>query len=246
MSQPPSLGNLLDHVQRRRRTVTVFAGGEPGWIDDLLGEAHVAVDYRPLPEGKSDPFLTVRADGEYLGSVRLADLERLVSPPAPALGAESLAEESHRRLREMLADTVFSSMDRGQLLGASREIEDRAWRVRSGELHAGFQSLSTMRSQREVYESLASLRDLTVHAYGRGNWAPEIDGVAVHEAEDAALTDYWFVAFDGGGDPLQQCALVAQEDDGEYDGFWTYDQSMVDDLLAYLRSLADGNRVDGA
>mgnify|MGYP000309591201 CR=1 FL=1 len=240
MSRSPSLADLLDRVERRRRTVTVFSPDRPAWVADLLGASHVAVEHQSISEDDVEPFLTVRARGEYLGSVRLTDLERLVSPRVPGLGAETLVEESHRRLREMLADTVFSAMDRRQLLGASREIEDRAWRVRAGELHAGFQSLSTMRAQREVYEALAELQNLSIHVYGRADWDPDVDGVVVHPTTDDALTDRWFVAFDGGDDPLQQCALVAEQHGDAYDGFWTYDPSIVEDLLAYLRSTTDG------
>jgi DICT domain-containing protein len=48
------------------------------------------------------------------------------------------------------------------------------------------------------------------------------------------------VAFDGGDTEMESCALLAEERrDGEFYGFWTYDPSMVDELVAYLETTYD-------
>jgi hypothetical protein len=53
------------------------------------------------------------------------------------------------------------------------------------------------------------------------------------EAADE-LARFWFVVFVDESD--QDCALVAEERDGEYDGFWTYDRDRVAAIDDHLRT----------
>jgi DICT domain-containing protein len=238
---PRSLGGIVDAIERRRKRVTVYAPTLPQWFEDTIGDSHAEVRHYPVPADALEPFVTVRRDGQYHGSVRLAALAPVTGREIWGPGDRRHLEAENEQFRAMLADTVFSSLDRRALVAAAREIEDRAWRVGEGELHVCFQSLSALRDQADVYATLSWRKDLFVHVYGRPDWSPleSLSGLYVHETEDPRLTGYWVVAYDGGGDERQKCALVAEQTgDGIYAGFWTYDAGLVDDVLAILRRVA--------
>ena len=142
------------------------------------------------------------------------------------------------QLLGLLEDTAFTSLDRRQLLGTSREIEDRAFRVGDGTLRVSFQSLSAFENQTEVYRHLAANTDLDIHVYGEADWTPPaIDDITYHETSDDTVERFWVVAFDGGSERGQACALVARAEDDDYTGFWTYDPKSVDDVLAALETV---------
>jgi len=121
------------------------------------------------------------------------------------------------------------------LLYASREIEDRARRVGTGTIHAGFQKFSTVASQEAIYSDLAS-RGVRVHAYGVPDVpAPNLGDGQVHPINSEELARAWFVVFDGGGETRQKSALLAYEQaENEFYGAWSYDPRIVDRALAYL------------
>ncbi|MFC4356678.1 DICT sensory domain-containing protein [Halobium salinum] len=221
---------LIADVESRRKKLSVFTHRPEVDLGEHLGSRHVEVEFESLPGPEYGEFVVVSEDGEYVGSVDLAALDRLVDPEIHDPGSRELVEADFRYLLDILDDTVFSALDRRRLLAASREIEDRALRVGTGTLVAGFQRLSVFESQMEVYLNLASATDLDVHVFGDADWEPpELPGITVHASDDPDVTETWFVAFDGGGDPWYECALVAREvGDGRYEGFWTYDPSLVD------------------
>ena len=151
----------------------------------------------------------------------------------------------------MLDDTVFSSLDRRRLLAASGEIEDRAMRVGRGTLAVGLQRLSGMESQLSIYPDLGGLGSLDVHVFGAADWKPsEMPGLQVHATDDPDIAERWFLAYDGGGDPDQQAALLAHEldTDNAYDGFWTYESDIVaridDYVTATYLDAAPGGHAD--
>ncbi|MEF8869884.1 MAG: DICT sensory domain-containing protein, partial [Haloarculaceae archaeon] len=205
----------------------------------------VTVDYEHLPTAPEDAFITVHEGEEFLGGVSAAALATLTSPTVGEPWGEADREESYRELLELLDDTLFFSQNRRQLLATSREFEERAWRRGEGALHATFQSESAFGPQTEVYGRLAGRSDLTVHVYAPDEWrpvetapewAPSTDGVEWHHADAEELRRTWVVVYDGGAEPEQECALVAfEEADDEYQGFWTYDPSLVDEIVEYLQ-----------
>jgi hypothetical protein len=67
-----------------------------------------------------------------------------------------------------MTDTQFESYDKQQMIHASRIVEFRAWNVGEGELHAGFQDLSKIDFQTNVYRNLER-KGLDVHVYGAGD-----------------------------------------------------------------------------
>jgi hypothetical protein len=218
----PTLQTLLDDLSAQRRTVTVYAADPPSDLAERLADWNVDVRFDRLPPDSGSGFITARQGDDFLGSVPLETVAMLFEPPSRGLDAQSSRTGSVEPLLELLDDTLFQSFDRRQLVAATREIEDRAWRHGRGELHAGFQRPDALDDQRTVYERLAK-SDLDVHVYFEGEWdAPPITGVTEH-TDDGELGEF--------------CAVLARERDARtYDGFWTYDPNRVSALVSHLRS----------
>ena len=228
------LGDVLDAVERRRKTLTVYSAAGDEGLADQFATRNVTVEHRPLPEGSSG-FVVVRENEAFVGSLATNALAQLLSPPLVRPWDETLVSEGYRALFETLDETLFTSFGRRQLLLAAREIEERAWRVGHGTLRVGFQRLSAMGAQVPVYERLADETDLDIHVYGSDDWSPpEIESVTVHTEEAAEIGQFWLLAFDGGGDDDQACGLLAEERDEGFYGCWSYDPELVRELLAYL------------
>ena len=226
-SSPPSFADLVRDVEERRRTVTVYAPSLPEELTSLFDTRHVEFEHRFLPTGASEPFLTVTEGDRYVGSVDLPAVYDFTHPKIHEIGSPDLVEAAYRKLTSLLPDTVFSSLSRRQLLATSREIEDRAWRVGTGRLDVGFQSLSNFRAQRDVYDALAD-RGLEIHLYGAHDWRPPLVADTTLHTDGDELGEVWFMAYDGGRTPGQACGLVAEErEPGSYVGFWTYDPGVV-------------------
>lgn len=230
-----ALGDFIDEVESRRKSITVYSASEPEWIADQFVTRNVVVDYRPLPPDASVGFAIVRDDDGFVASVGLPVLETLLEPPFRRPWEE---RTSYDELFEVLADTLFTAYDRRQLLATAREIEDRAFRVGSGTLRVGFQRPDALSAQERVYELLAAETALDVHVYVRADWeVSDVPGVTVHVESAGEIGEFWFLAFDGGDDETNACALLAEERrPGQYYGFWTYDPALVVRLLSYLRA----------
>jgi DICT domain-containing protein len=226
-SEPASFADLIGQFEARRRTVTVHAPALPDALRRLFGTRHVELEHEFLPREASEPFITVTDGDRYVGSVDLPAVYDFGHPKIHEIGSPELIEAAYQRLTSLMPETVFSSLDRRQLLAASREFEDRAWRVGSGRLDVGFQALSKLKPQTDVYAALCE-RGLDVHIYGVADWRPPFgDAVTIHTGGDE-LSDVWFMAFDGGSEPDQTCGLVAKErSPGSYTGVWTYDPETV-------------------
>jgi hypothetical protein len=229
---PLSFEELLESVDERRRTVTVYAPALPDAVECLFDTRHVRLEHEFLPRGGGEPFLTVVDGDQYIGSLDLPAVYDFGHPKIHEIGSPEFVEAAYRKLTSLLPDTVFSSLDRRQLLATSREIEDRAWRIGAGRLDVGFQALSKLRAQADVYEALVD-RGLDIHLYGAPDWRPQFfDDVSVHTDGDE-LGEVWFMAYDGGADPGQACGLVAVErSPGSFEGFWTYDPETVARIFA--------------
>jgi len=230
---------LLAEVQNRGRQFTVYEGEEDTGIPSQFATHAVSVRREKLPAGGPAPFVVIEQDDEFAGALPVDELQKLLEPPIVRPGEREDVSEGFGVLFDVLDDTVFTAMNRRQLLGVSREIEDRATRVGTGTLRASFQNRSRLEPQIELYRYLASHTDLDIHIYGIDpDDAPAIPGVTYQRGEQ--LDRYWSLAFDGGGDESQSCALVAREQSGGYDGFWTYDPGLVEEILATLVS-CDGS-----
>lgn len=231
-----ALADFLEAVEARRRSITVYAAEEPTWVAEQFSTRNVTVDYEPLPPDAPTGFAVVRERGEFVASIGLSELEEVLEPPIRRPWEAPPEESGYRAVFDLLEDTIFTAFDRRQFLGAAREIEDRAFRVGGGELRVGFQRFSAMRSQVPIYARLAAETELSIHLYGRADWEPPaVPGATVHAESSEEIGAFWFLAFDGGYDRTNACALLAEERrPDEFYGFWTYDPELVSEMLAYL------------
>lgn len=219
--------SMLASVQQSTHRFTVYADDDAPSVDDWFANHSVAVDRQPLFPGGPDPFVAVERDGEFAGVLPVAVIERLLEPPVVRPQTTDGLSPAYRALFEVLDETVYTSMARRELLAVSREIEDRAGRLGTGSLHVSFQRLSVFRTQLPAYSKLAET-GVAIHVYGEDDWMPPaIPGVVYHPESAGSMGEYWVVAFDGGDDPTQSCALVAREEADGYRGFWTNDEEMV-------------------
>jgi hypothetical protein len=227
------LRQLVTAVDDRERRVTVYAPTLSSGLTKRFASRDVEVVHRLVAPEDAEPTVTVSEGGRCLGYAELTALDGPEVDAAP--GHATLADERYRDLLTLLSDTAVRSFDREHLLATSQEFEERAWRVGEGRLHVGFQTLSALRSQARTYELLAELDDLDLHLYGRPDWSPDLPGATVHTDVGPEIEYTWFVAFDGGRED-RKCALVAEDRDEGFYGFWTYRPETVDAVLDHLES----------
>lgn len=232
-----TLAEFVEDVADRRKTIVVHSDGEGSDVEEHFETRNVTVERESIAPDGPDGFVVLRDEDEFVGAFPLGHLATLLAPPLFRPWRPDDASEPWAALYEVLDDTPFASFDRRQVLAATREIENRAWRVGTGSLRVGFQSAAAFGDQAEVYERMAAESDLSIKVYlGDEADVPSHDGVEVFHAPDTEVGDYWFLAFDAAGDPTNACGLVAEErSPGSYFGFWTYDRERVEALATYLR-----------
>lgn len=229
------LGSLIADIRDRGHHLTIYRSGDPSEIELWLTERDVNIDARSLPPGGPKPFIEIDTDGEFVGVIGEEALVGLLDPPIVRPGERDEIDEGYRVLFEVLDDTVFTGVNRRELLAVSREIEERAFRVGNGTLQVSFQSLSKFRSQAVVYDALATRTNLDIHIYGADDWdPPAINGITFHGQAAERFEAYWSLAFDGGTDASQACGLVAEEQSDGYNGFWTNDPDIVQKISSRL------------
>lgn len=239
-----SLVELLAGVESHEATLTVY--NEPDAVRAelaaLFADRNVQVEHSGR-RSDDEGFAVLSRDGEFVTAVATAEL--LADPDRTD---PSFVRETYRPVLDHLDETTFTAFGKPRMIAASREIEDRAWRVGRGELHAGFQTLSILAEETEVYERLATAADLDVHAYAAPEGdRPILDGVTVHVERDPEIRDTWFVVYDGAGVDGNKCLLLAAErEPGRYYGFWSYDPGTVDYVLDHLRSRYGPATPDGS
>jgi hypothetical protein len=231
-----TFSDLIESIERRRQTLVVYSADEETVVDQFDAR-NATVESRRLPGDDPPGFVVIRDREGFVGSIGLAELSVLLEPPIYRPWSDEIDDAGYRALFELLDNTLFATLERRQLLAATREIENRAWRVGEGALHVGFERAGAIRQQAPVYDRLADETDLEIHVYWTGDEdVPELEDVAYHEGVDA-VEDVWLVAYDGGGNDLDACALLAEERaPNEYYGFWTYDSEIVAEMFTQLRN----------
>ncbi|GAB7010532.1 DICT sensory domain-containing protein [Halorubrum trueperi] len=243
-----SLIELIAGVEAREATVTVF-NADPAVADalrDHFADRNVRIVDGQTAVGPAD-FAVLSRDGAFVTAVAVEELL-----PESGSGNSSGSDSGDgsgdgSRVGEPILDhldeTMFTSYSRAGMVAASREIEDRAWRVGRGELHAGFQTLDVLTGEADTYDLLGGRDDLDVHAYAadEGN-APDVEHYTVHVGRTSEIRETWFVAYDGGGLDEATCALLAEERaPGEFYGFWSYDPETVEYVIDYLTERYGGS-----
>jgi hypothetical protein len=252
-----SLSEIIAGVADHEKTLTVLNPADSEVVADLrahLGERNVRVVAEATASATPRNIAVLTRDGTFLTAAGLDDLPALLGGPPVETGSAGgdvstdadgpIETPSTRPILDFLDEELFASHDRRTMLAATEEIEDRAWRVGDGSLHAGFQRFSNLVPRIPAYERLAERLD--VHAYATPDGpVPDHEGFALHIERSSEIESTWFVVFDGAGEDASKCALVAEERDGGepeggreesgFYGFWTYDPVTVDWILDHLR-----------
>lgn len=231
-----SLSELIAGVEDHEKRLTVF-NADDAVVSDLrqqFADRNVTVAAEATVSGRPGEFVTLSDDSGVITAASLDTFEARLDRQAEPIGVET---SPYRPILDELDETLFTSWSIEQMMTATREIEDRAFRVGDGALHAGFQYVSTLKGELDVYERLGK-QGLDVHAYATPDEDPPAhEHFTLHIERATEIEDSWFVVFDGGGDDQQKCALLAEERaPREFYGFWTYDPETVDWIAQYLDS----------
>lgn len=234
LSNRMALSEIIESIESDQKTLTVYNHPDSELIDQLrayFDSQNVEVTTDKTPDGDPESFAVLSEDGQFLTSIGLDTLADLVGSEATpsAVGVDP----DYNDLLGHLDDTTFTSYDRKQMLYTTREIEDRAWRAGRGRLIVGFQSRRALMPQVDEYERLAE-KDLTIDVFTPVEDPPTIEGVSIHPTFTDEIKNTWFVTFDGAGMDIYKCALLAEERDGVFYGFWTYDPATVDRIVSHV------------
>ena len=232
-----SLRGLIADIEARTMTLTAVNTPE-SIVEDLRDQyedRHLTVESRSLPE-EPEQFAILSREDAFVTAVSLDDIYQ---PPDAEPATETGVARSP--ILDHLDETLFTSYSIEEMFMASREIEDRAWRNGSGELHAGFQTLEVLGGQTDAYNQLGEHTSLSVHTYAApvsdSPVVPDHDHLTLHIEHEEEIQKTWFVAYDGDGVDENMCALLAEErGDREFYGFWTYDPKTVEYLIGYLKT----------
>lgn len=229
---------LIEDQRDTKHRCTIYRRSDPPEIEQWLDSHGVAIESRPLPPMKPDPFIEISVNDEVVGVIAIETVEALLESPIVKPGERDEISEGYRALFDILEKTVVSGMSRREFLAVSREIEDRAFRIGEGTLRVNFQTLSAFKSQTDVYKTLATETDLKIHIYGVDDWTPPtITGITYHTKGADRFQPYWVLSYDGGIDDTQACGLVAEELMDGYTGFWTNDPPIVEQIAATLHAI---------
>lgn len=206
--------------------ITVDDTVEQGYEENtvLLVEDGTVVATSPL-SALQDAILMINSDLFITGT---RDMEATEVPDV----IDGLTEVPFR-----LRDYPASNKEKLLLILISRHIERLAYEHGEGTLRSSFQQLSRIedeRGTRQAYERVAET-DVDVHVYGQPDWTPTKEfPVTTHGGYKWDFRHSWFVLFNppaGAGAAL----LAIETEPGEWEGFWTYEQSLIDDLAAHIR-----------
>jgi DICT domain-containing protein len=236
-----TLTELIAGVESHAKTLTVFNADEETVeaVRERFHDRNLTVEHERSQSNQPGNFAvlskqTAAVDDEFVTAASVTDILSQNDPNSP-----EFQDTSYRPILDHLDETMFTSYDTAQMVSASREIEDRAWRLGKGQLYAGLQMLSILGEQMDVYERLAEKDRLEVHAYAYpDDEVPRHDtDLTIHVERSSEIETSWFVAYDGGGVDVNKCALLAEEREPRtFYGFWTYDPETVDWIIDYLRS----------
>ncbi|GAB7089980.1 DICT sensory domain-containing protein [Halorubrum luteum] len=239
-----SLIEMIAGVEASEATLTVF-NADPEVQESLrdhFADRNVRIVAEETAQGPAE-FAVLSQDGAFETAVAVDDLLPYRSDAASEAASDEASEGARpselrtgRPVLDRLDETLFTSYSKPEMVAASREIEDRAWRVGNGELHAGFQTLDVLAGESQTYDQLAGRESLDVYAYAAAEGdLPKAEHYTVRVEETPEIRETWFVAYDGGGFDDAKCVLLAEErEPGRFYGFWSYDPDTVDRVIDYL------------
>jgi hypothetical protein len=220
-------------------------------VENLFAEQNVAVGETTHGEYPENTVLLLE-DGQVIAQSPLAGLRDailMVNSDLYVTGTRSLDKTTVPDVIDELTDVRFSlrgypksNTEKLLLILISRQIERRAYEAGAGTLRASFQYLSRIKDEqgtRRAYRKVSST-DVDVHVYGKPDWRPtsELD-VTMHGGRKDDFECSWFVLYRPPPDRTSErsAALLAIErGDAKWEGFWTYDRAVIEELAAYIRA----------
>jgi len=220
-------------------------------VKNLFAEQEITVGEMTVEKYPENTVLLLE-NGDIIAESPLKELRNailMVNSDLYATGSRSLDKTKVPDVIDELTDVRFSlrgypesNSEKLLLVLISRHIERRAYEVGAGTLRSSFQQLSRIKDERgtrRAYRKVSNT-EVDVHVYGKPDWRPtdELD-VTMHGGHKADFVYSWFVLYQPppGAQAERSAAMLAIETgDAEWEGFWTYEQSTVEDLAAYIRS----------
>ncbi|MFB6300113.1 MAG: DICT sensory domain-containing protein [Halobacteriales archaeon] len=214
----------------------------PAIDDDITAELRsfyethtVEVRVPPRQPGEDETVVLYRDDEP----VACDPLESVVAYLTGEGSFDSIDIDVPDVMTEATATVVqLTDASRDRMLRGSRQIEKRAWRSRTGTIHAGFQRLSVFQRHEpteRLYRQLAR-SGVDVHLYGVPDVSIETEpGLTVHRETNETVASTWFLAYQI--DERPRAALLAQErSPNRYTGFWTFSSTVAADVVAAIES----------
>lgn len=250
---------LLAYLAQYSQTVTIydFMGTDEQlrelveWLNGYGTHVQIAQTELASPNGVA----VLHRDGEIRGACSVESLLSRVDFETET-DTEQLPDDF---LSALSADvTVKSTLTVTEMVRISRDFERRALREGSGTLHAGFQQLSQIAHSKRTLKMYTALADKGVDVTVYGSPDTTLDDVpfTVVPDEKRELNQYWFLLYDGNGNPHRKAALVSKEcltdeqhvgsnidqsdtaSNGSYDGYFTTEPEIVDELFERARENA--------
>lgn len=226
-----SLSDLIAEIESKRASLAAINVDKTSVasLRERFGDRNIEIQSASL-DSVQGAVLVLSKDGEFQTAVDPGTVTRNRDRTDP-----EFEPETYEPILDELDETTFSSYTRQDMVAASKEIEDRAWRIGSGEVYAGFQRLGVLESERDAYERLASPDNLDVHAYATPDGTViSTSNLVIHAEDTAEIASTWFVAYDGDGRDHDKSLLLAEERETGFYGFWSYNPDTVDRAIAYL------------
>ncbi len=239
-----SLTTIIGNVESSAKTLTMFNTDVPEHVlDDIETHFHiqnVAVERGRTEQGVPENFAVLHDGSEYIATSSIAELRQTLAFEGQLLDATDFESFAYPDVLRHVDDMMFTAYGKRRMILASREIEQRAYRTSGGELHAGFQRLSLLADQWEMYDKIADEGPET-HVYGISDLELPTPSLVVHDDDVPEIRRVWFVAFDA-PEGATDCALLAEErEPNKFYGFWTYDSDTVSHILSHLRETYSEN-----
>ena len=236
---------LLATVQGRALTLTLLNVDVPSSVvtdvEAFFDPQNVTVRREDTASGSPRNVAVLHDGDETVAASPLATLATRLAPESGMQADDHLAALDYPDVLAHLDDQTFTEFGKRRMIVASREIETAAWDLGRGTLRAGFQYLSGVGGQAQVYRSLGE-SPVETHVYGVPDADPPADlPVAVHGIDAEEIAQFWFVLFDGDGVDAEKAGLLARQSlENTYSGFWTRDAGIVDRTLDHLTEAYDG------
>ncbi|WP_336326167.1 DICT sensory domain-containing protein [Halovenus sp. HT40] len=220
-------------------------------VENLFAKQRVAVEEITDGEYPENTVLLLE-DGEVIAQSSLdalRDAILMVNSDLYLTGTRKLDETTVPAVIDKLTDVQFSlrgypesNTEKLLLILISRHIERRAYEAGAGTLRSSFQQLSRIKDEqgtRRAYRKVSNT-DVDVHVYGKPDWRPtsELD-VTMHGGKKDDFQYSWFVLYQPPPNyPAERSAalLAIETGNSEWEGFWTYEQSLITDLAEYIRA----------